>query len=225
MPFNRMARGGKKKSSPPDRQQRQQKNRNNNGGGGEKGQKRSENVGRAAKTNRAKEAKRFSTISMPKRAEVKTSNYRPLAPELRAGFSSSAVAAVQSGQNTSKAATTFDNIGGASSAASNAPFDPIPNDGMFDIVAHSRYWPPKIAGARGGAAAAASESGAAASSSSRDFDASTLDQSDRMEDEKLKRKEVQRTLKEQRKQNPGELFHPRGKASVSSKIKFDSDSD
>ena len=56
-------------------------------------------------------------------------------------------------------------------------------------------------------------------------DAAVMDQFDRQQDEKDKRKVAQKMVKQQKKLNPGEMFHPRGKAPVNMKVKLDASSD
>lgn len=177
--------------------------------------KKSKDQGRASKTNRAQDAKRFSTIKFPKKAEVKTANQRALAPELRAGGPSAAELA--SRQAIMKKPTTTitenDSQQQQQASSSSAPFDPIPQDPVFFLVENSKYWPPPpLKNANKNGEEDASGMG-------------LMDQFDRQDDEKQKRKHAEKLAKQQKKENPGELVHPRGKAAVNLKVKLDSDSD
>jgi hypothetical protein len=203
-----------------------------NGGaiaGGKKDQPQQERRSRPSKTNRAQEAKRFSTITMPRRAEVKTANERGLAPDMRARPPAQYVAQMQEKQRTANAAAVaavaarqsqqsqtgktslpFD----PSPAAATRGFDPIPNDGMFDIVPpEASHWPPpsltEIFGSEDAARAA-----------------ENLDQYDRTAEDSAAAAAAEQVAKKvAAKRVAGELRHPRGKAPVNAKVKLGGDSD
>ena len=79
-------------------------------------------------TNKALDAQRFSSVKVPRSAEVQPS--KTLAPELRAGAGGRAAEA-QSRKS--------QDLAGKKPAEA---FDPIPNDGTFIVVEESKYWPP-----------------------------------------------------------------------------------
>uniref|UniRef100_A0A7S1M5M6 Uncharacterized protein n=1 Tax=Neobodo designis TaxID=312471 RepID=A0A7S1M5M6_NEODS len=186
--------------------------------------------GRIRTTNRALEARQFSTVRVPRSAEVKTANERGLAPELRAGEAGRKALADQQRskaqskaeklqRDTKRAATatsTFEGIdasapigadtttkrAGAAAAGTSGShgFDPIPGDATFTIVENSRYWPPKPLDK-----ATLAKAGAGA-----------MDQFDRRDDEAAaKRAKV--------KAAAGEIRHPRGRQPKNAKVTFDDD--
>jgi hypothetical protein len=187
--------------------------------------------GRIRTTNRALDAQRFSSVRIPRKAEVATANERTLAPELRAGEAGrKALAGQQRQQAETRAAkasqrpssrfaatvgSSFDNTAAATAAAaaSNAAagttssaeqsgFDPIPHDSTFVVLESSVNWPPKPLSA---AQLALLGSGG-------------LDQYDRRDDELVAKKQRMRAV-------AGEISHPRGVAPRNVKLSLDDDSD
>ena len=82
---------------------------------------------RVRATNKSLEAKQFSTVRLPRKAEVRAANEGTLPDDMRAHGAFGAAP--------KKPATT-------APAATSADFDPIPNDGTFVIVENSKHWPP-----------------------------------------------------------------------------------
>lgn len=106
----------------------------------------------ARKTNRSEESKRFSTVrpAMTNSKNdldsvmAKTSIFKKPPQQTAAPMPNNTTTTSQ--DSAPKHAASFSGSGGATggSAGGAAPavFDPIPNDGMFDIPSASRYWPP-----------------------------------------------------------------------------------
>ncbi|CCW71710.1 unnamed protein product [Phytomonas sp. Hart1] len=122
-------------------------------------------------TNKALESQQFSTLRLPRKGEsvVPKVNVDAIFADLGEGGS-----------------------GGAKAA--NFAFDPIPDDGMFDVVEKSAYWPPPSLAALVASTGIAVEGG------------DGFDSYNRLEDDAQGRERVEKV-----KKIVGELNHPRGK--------------
>ncbi|ORC89949.1 uncharacterized protein TM35_000102170 [Trypanosoma theileri] len=157
-------------------------------------------------TNKALEARQFSTVRMPKTSEVQTSKVDVARMFEDRDAGSVATARVQSNNNTNDNSTTHNNNNNNGNAAhpSSQAFDPIPNDPMFVVVAKSKYWPPPTL------EELHAETGAEITDG--------FDTYDRREDDKQSRQERTKIVR-------GELNHPRGKPRQNTLVKLDDDSD
>lgn len=89
-------------------------------------------------------------------------------------------------------------------SADPAAFDPIPGDGMFNVVENSKYWPPPSL-----------EEVMKLSGKTADL-ADGMDLYDRRDDEAKAKKQHAAKIK-------GELNHPRGKEPKNKKVRLESD--
>ncbi|KPA77821.1 hypothetical protein ABB37_06638 [Leptomonas pyrrhocoris] len=135
-------------------------------------------------TNKALESRQFSTVRLPRTNEVAAqkvdvqSMFRELATD---------PSRLTSGNS------------GAAVAAPSSSFDPIVNDAMFSVVAHSQYWPPP--------------SLEALHAKTGQDHGDGFDSYDRREDDKRARKERAKVIK-------GEINHPRGKTRQNTIVKL-----
>lgn len=153
-------------------------------------------------TNKALEGRQFSTVRLPRTNEVPAQKV-----DVQAMFQELDSDHTRRPQNTTAAAAAAAAASHASvqaAAPSSSNFDPIVNDPMFSVVAHSQFWPPP---------------------SLEELHARTghdhgdgFDSYDRREDDKQARKERAKVIK-------GEINHPRGKARLNTIVKLADSSD
>ncbi|RNC43354.1 hypothetical protein TcCL_NonESM06981 [Trypanosoma cruzi] len=147
-------------------------------------------------TNKALEARQFSTVRLPRKAEMQAPqvDVERMYEDHDRGYR----------RGDEKRGDGGGDAGGVN-AQKSVPliFDPIPNDPLFVVVAKSKYWPPPPLEELRAANGAPIEDG---------FDAY-----DRREDDRAARRERVRVVR-------GELNHPRGKPRQNTIVKLN-DSD
>ncbi|KEG11097.1 hypothetical protein DQ04_02981020 [Trypanosoma grayi] len=149
-------------------------------------------------TNKALEARQFSTVRLPRKSEV----HAPQVDVARI-YEDRAQRGSGSGSGPKDPSSGSGNNAADTGQTSSLAFDPIPKDPMFVVVAKSKYWPPPPL------AELQASSGVPVSDG--------FDTYDRREDDKQARKEHTKMVR-------GELNHPRGKPRQNTLVKLD-DSD